>query len=296
MLNYKINSLYMDKFQKRRILNTYVSVVISISLVFFLVGFLFLFILNSNKVANNFKEQIALIIFFKDDAKEIEIKQLQKTFLLKKETKNVVFISKEDAAKKLSMEIGEDFMNFLGYNPLHNSINIFFNSSYINSIFLKKIKEDYENKDFIDEILYDAPLIKLLDVNINKISRWIILVSLIFLFIAVLLINNSIRLSIYSKRLVIKTMQLVGATKGFITRPFIKKYILLGIYGSLISIGGLSVLVYYFNKKVPELNLLNNPIEIISIFTLILLLSILITTISSFFATKKFLQLKSEII
>ena len=215
----------MDKFQKRRIINTYVSVVISISLVFFLVGFLFLFILNSNKVANNFKEQIALIIFFKDDAKEIEIKQLQKTFLLKKETKNVVFISKEDAAKKLSMEIGEDFMNFLGYNPLHNSINIFFNSSYINSIFLKKIKEDYENKDFIDEILYDEPLIKLLDVNINKISRWIILVSLIFLFIAILLINNSIRLSIYSKRIVIKTMQLVGATKGFITRPFIKKYI-----------------------------------------------------------------------
>ena len=114
--------------------------------------------------------------------------------------------------------------------------------------------------------------------------------------LAPLLINNSIRLSIYSKRLVIKTMQLVGATKGFITRPFIKKYILLGIYGSLISIGGLSVLVYYFNKKVPELNLLNNPVEIISIFTLIILLSILITTISSFFATKKFLQLKSEII
>ncbi len=286
----------MDKFQKRRIINTYVSVVISISLVFFLVGFLFIFILNSNKVANNFKEQIALVIFFKDDAKQIEIKQLQKTFLLKKETKNVIYISKEDAAKKLSIEIGEDFMDFLGYNPLHNSINIFFNSKYINSIFLKKIKEDYENKDFIDEILYDDPLIKLLDVNINKISRWIIIVSFIFLFIAILLINNSIRLSIYSKRLIIKTMQLVGATKGFITRPFIKIYILLGIYGSLISIGGLSFLVYYFNKKAPELNLLNNPIEIISIFSLILLLSILITTISSFFATKKFLQLKSEII
>ena len=129
----------MDRFQKRRIINTYVSVVISISLVFFLVGFLFLFILNSNKVANNFKEQIALIIFFKDDAKEIEIKQLQKTFLLKKETKNVVFTSKEDAAKKLSKEIGEDFMNFLGYNPLHNSINIFFNLIYLSSILLKKI-------------------------------------------------------------------------------------------------------------------------------------------------------------
>ncbi len=286
----------MDKFQKRRVINTYISVVISISLVFFLVGFLFIFILNSNKVANNFKEQIALIIFFKDDANKIEIKQLQKTFLLKKETKDVIYISKDDAAKKLSLEIGEDFMDFLGYNPLHNSINIFFNSNYVNSNFLKKIKEDYENKKFIDEILYDEPLIKLLDVNFNKIYHWIIIVSCIFLFIAILLINNSIRLSIYSKRIVIKTMQLVGATKGFITRPFIKKYILLGVYGSSLSIVGLSTLIYYFNDRVPELNLLNNPIEIISIFALIFLLSILITSISSFFATKKFLQLKSEII
>tara|TARA_B110000305_G_scaffold174269_1_gene192691 strand:- start:249 stop:1127 length:879 start_codon:yes stop_codon:yes gene_type:complete len=283
-----------DKYQKRRLLSTYFSVVVSISLVLFLVGLLGLLLLNSKKVADHFKEQIAFTIYINDTAKPIEIKQLQKSLALRQETKTTRFVSKEEAAETHAKEIGEDFMEFLGYNPLLSSIDVYFNASYVSPAFLSELQKTFEDKVYISEVLYDEPLVEILDENIKRITQWILLLSAVFILVAILLINSSIRLSIYSKRMIIKTMQLVGATKSFIRKPFIWKHLQLGILGSLIALGALSGVLYQLNQRFPELNLISNPLEPALIFSSILAMGILITGLSTFFATQRFLNLTTE--
>ena len=283
-----------EVYQKRRLLSSYFSVVVSISLVLFLVGLLGLLLLNSKKVADHFKEQIAFTIYIDDSAKPIEIKQLQKSLALRQETKTARFVSKEEAAEIHAQEIGEDFMEFLGYNPLLSSIDVYFNANFVTPAFLKDLQKDFEQKTYISEVLYDQPLIEILDKNIKKITQWILILSLVFILIAILLINSSIRLSIYSKRMIIKTMQLVGATKSFIRLPFILKHLQLGLLGSIISLVGLSTVLYEFNERFPELNLTENPLEPSLIFSVVLGMGILITGLSTFFATQRFLNLTTE--
>lgn len=283
-----------DSYQKRRLLSTYFSVVISISLVLFLVGLLGLLLLNSKKVADHFKEQIALTIYIDNSAKSIEVKQLQKSLSLMEETKEVNYISKEDASKIHAQEIGEDFIEFLGYNPLLNSIDVYFNAGYVSPIFLNTLKKNFEAKAYINEVTYDQPLVEVLDKNIKKIARWILILSTFFIIVAIILINNSIRLSIYSKRMIIKTMQLVGATKGFIRKPFIWKHLQLGFLGSMIALSGLSIVLYELDKQFPELNLLLSFNEPLLVFLAILFMGVLISILSAFFATQRFLNLTTE--
>ena len=203
-----------EKFNNRRLISTYFSVVVSISLVLFLTGILGILLVNSKKVADHFKEQIVMTIYVKYSAKDIEIKQLQKTLRLNTGTKDVIFVSKEEASKRHANEIGEDFIEFLGYNPLLNSIDVYFKASFLNPAMVSKLSKDISLYSYVNEVVYDRPLLELLDENIKKITFWMLLASGLFVFVAVLLINSSIRLSIYSKRLIIKTMQLVGATKS----------------------------------------------------------------------------------
>jgi cell division transport system permease protein len=283
-----------EKYQKRRLITSYFSVVISIALVLFLVGLLALLVLNTKKVADNFKEQIALTVYLKDSAKEVEIDQMQKSLALAEYTKTIEFVSKEEAAKAYSEEIGEDFMEFLGYNPLQNSIDVYFNADYVSETQIAEISRDLGDKQFVDEIVYDKPLIALLNDNIKRLSFWILIVSGLLTFIAVLLINSSIRLSVYAKRFTIKTMQMVGATKHFIRRPFILKSIKLGLIGSTISLIGMGVVLYYLNKSFPELNLISDEILLAAIFVGVLIMGILISWLSTFFATQRFLNLKTD--
>lgn len=283
-----------DKFQRRRLISSYFSVVVSIGLVLFLAGILGLLILKSKKVADHFKEQIAFTIYINDDAKPIEIKQLQKSLQLRKETKTVNFVSKEDAAATHARDIGEDFMEFLGYNPLLSSIDIYFYSDFVTPAFLASLKTDFEAKPFVNEVFYDQPLLEILDQNIKKITQGIIALSSVFMLIAILLINSSIRLAIYSKRLLIKTMQLVGATKGFIRRPFIWKHIQLGFLGALFASSCLGYLLYAINLRFPELGVLNNPFEAALVFGIVFAMGVLITAVSTFFATQRFLNLTTD--
>ena len=275
-------------------ITSYFSVVISIALVLFLVGLLALLVLNTKKVADNFKEQIALTVYLKDTAKEVEIDQMQKSLALAEYTKTIEFVSKEEAAKAYSEEIGEDFMEFLGYNPLQNSIDVYFNADYVSETQIAEISRDLGDKEFVDEIVYDKPLIALLNDNIKRLSFWILIVSGLLTFIAVLLINSSIRLSVYAKRFTIKTMQMVGATKHFIRRPFILRSIKLGLIGSTISLIGMGVVLYYLNKSFPELNLISDEILLAAIFVGVLIMGILISWLSTFFATQRFLNLKTD--
>ncbi len=283
-----------EKYQKRRLISSYFSVVISISLVLFLLGLLGLLVLNSKKVADHFKEQIALTIYIKDTAKEIEIKQLEKTLALATYAKSTVYISKEEAAEAHSKDIGENFMDFLGYNPLQNAIDVYLKADYVSNEKIEEIKNSISQREFVDEVAYDKPLISLLTDNIKRISFWVLLISTLFTFIAVLLINSSIRLSVYSKRFIIKTMQMVGATKRFIRLPFIWKSIRLGMIGALVAIIGVAVVLFYLDKSFPELGLLNDPILLVFLFSGVFVLGVIITWISTFFATQRFLNLRTD--
>ena len=287
-------STSFERYQKRRLISSYFSVVISISLVLFLLGLLGLLVLNTKKVADHFKEQIALTVYLKDNAKDVEIEQLKKSLALAEYTKSSVFVSKEEAAEEHSKEIGEDFMEFLGYNPLQNSIDIHMKADYVSSDQIDKIADDLISKNFVDEVVYDKPLIALLNDNVKKISFWILVISGIFTFIAVLLINSSIRLAVYSKRFIIKTMQMVGATKSFIRRPFIWQSVKLGIIGAVLALIGMAAVLYYLNNSFPELELLSDKKILVALFVGIFLMGSLISWLSTFFATSRFLNLKTD--
>ncbi len=283
-----------EKFNNRRLISTYFSVVVSISLVLFLTGILGILLVNSKKVADHFKEQIVMTIYVKYSAKDIEIKQLKKTLRLNTATKDVIFVSKEEASKRHANEIGEDFMEFLGYNPLLNSIDVYFKASFLNPAMVSKLSKDISLYSYVNEVVYDRPLLELLDENIKKITFWMLLASGLFVFVAVLLINSSIRLSIYSKRLIIKTMQLVGATKSFIRRPFIKTHLLMSTLGAIVAMSGMAVVIYEMQNRFPELQIFENPLELALVFIGVSLLGLGITIISTFFATQRYLNLKSD--
>lgn len=283
-----------EKYQKRRLFSSYFSVVISISLVLFLLGLLGLLILNTKKVADHFKEKIVLTVYLKDSAKEVEITQLKQSLALSEYTKSAEFISKEQAAEEHSATIGENFIEFLGYNPLQNSIDVYLLADYVSPEKLEEINAELIAKDFVDEVVYDKPLIVLLNDNAKKISFWVLVISGIFLFIAVILINSSIRLSVYSKRFTIKTMQMVGATKQFIRRPFVWRSVKLGILGSFLAMLGMGFVLYLLNKSFTDLNLVEDKTLLIVLFVFIFLMGVFITWISTFFATNRFLNLRSD--
>jgi cell division transport system permease protein len=283
-----------EKYQKRRLISSYFSVVISIALVLFLLGLLGLLVLNTKKVADYFKETISVGIYFKDNAKDVEMKQLEKSLALADYTKTIKFLSKEEAAETFSEDLGENFVEYLGENPLQNSIDLHLNADFVSADKVEEIANELSSKDFVDEVTYDKPLISLLNDNIKKISLWVLVVSGIFTLIAVLLINSSIRLSVYAKRFTIKTMQMVGATKRFIRKPFIWKSVRLGMLGSIVALVGMGAVVYYADKTFPDLELLGEPIWLIILFAGVFLLGILITWISTFFATQRFLNLKTD--
>lgn len=283
-----------EKYQKRRLISSYFSVVISISLVLFLLGLLGLLVLNSKKVADYFKENIPVTVFLKDTAKEVEITQLKQSLALAEYTKSATYVSKEQAAEEHAKTIGENFIEYLGDNPLQNSIDIYFLADYVSSEKVEEITSEIASNDFVDEVIYDKPLITLLNDNVKKISLWVLIISGIFTFIAVLLINSSIRLSVYAKRFTIKTMQMVGATKRFIRRPFIWKSVRLGILGAGLAMIGMALVLYYLNKSYPQLQLLSDTILLSVLFAFIFFMGVFITWISTFFATQRFLNLRTD--
>ena len=283
-----------EKFQKRRLISSYFSVVLSVFLVLFLLGVLGLFIINSKKLSDNFKEEIAMTVFFKNEAKDSTLKAFGNELKTMKFVKSSVYVTKEAAAKQHTDIIGEDFMTFLGTNPLQNSYDIYLNAEYIDAVNIQKIERQLRANEMISDIVYDKQLVNLVNDNIKKVSMWILIISGFLAFIAVLLINSSMRLSIYSNRFIIKTMQMVGATKSFIRKPFIMRSIKLGIIGSILAIIALVGLLFYLQSNFPNLGILDNPIIIGGVLLSVLVFGILITWISTHFATQRFLNLRTD--
>jgi len=283
-----------DKYQKRKLISSYISVVISIALVLFLLGCLGLLVINSKKVADHFKEQVVMTIYLNDTAKEVEVNQLKKSLAMAEYSKEATYVSKEEAAEMMKAETGEDFMDFVGYNPLKNSIDVYLKADFVTTEKLSEISESLSTKSFIEEVRYDNDLVELMNDNVKKISFWVLIISGLFTLIAVLLINSSIRLAVYSKRFIIKTMQMVGATKSFIRRPFVWKSVQLGIVGAIVALAGMAVVLYYLDQYFPELELLRNTVMIAGLFVGVFVLGVIITWISTFIATQRFLNLKTD--
>ncbi len=287
-------STAFEKYQKRRLLSSYISVILSIAFVLFLLGLFGLLVLNTKKISDYFKEKASITIFLKDNADKHAVKNLQTLLKSEAYTKSITYTSKEEAAKIAIEDNGEDFMEFLGYNPLKNAINLYVKADFVSPEKMSEIEKELIKNKAIFEVSYDKSLIDLLTKNIKRISLWVLIFSSIFTLIAMLLINNSIRLSVYSKRFTIKTMQLVGATKRFIRKPFVWSSIKLGAVGALVALVALAIAVYYLNINFPEFGFLEN-IELLGVlFSSVFLLGILITWLSAFFATQRFLNLRTD--
>jgi len=283
-----------DKYQKRRLISSYFSVVLSIALVLFLIGLLGMLVLNTKTISDNFKEQVVVSIYLNDTAKDVEINQLEKSLAFANYVKTTTYISKEEAADFMKKEYGEDFLDDVGYNPLQNSIDINLNAEFVTEQRLDSLSEATMEKKFVSEVRYDKDLVTLMNSNVKRISFWVLIMSSLFTIIAVLLINSSIRLSVYSKRFTIKTMQMVGATKHFIRRPFILKSVKLGIIGAIIALIGMACVLLYLDNAFKDLGLLNNRIMITGLFLGVFFLGVLISWISTYFATQRFLNLKTD--
>ncbi len=250
--------------------------------------------LNSNKIIDDFKEKIPVVVFLKDEASDIEVSQFEKKLSIDSDIKNFVYTSKNDAAAKFSSDIGENFVEFLGYNPLLNSFDIYFYSDKVESLFINEIVKNFESEDFINEVSYDAPLIFLINDNFKKVKDWVLYLAIFFIFISIILINNTIRLSIYSQRMTIKTMQLVGATKFFIKKPFILTQLKLGLMSAIISSLFFMSIIYYLNSNFFEINLLSIKNSFFLSVGIAFILIILISIISTNFITSRYLNSKID--
>ncbi len=283
-----------EKYNKRRLKSTYITSVISTSLVLFMLGILGMIILHAQKISNQVKENIGFSIYMKEEAKESDILMFQKSVDIKDFTKSTEYITKEKAAADLSKDLGEDFINFLGYNPLTAKIDVKLKAAYANNDSLSKIEKDLVKNPVVKEVYYQKSLVQVVNDNVKRISIFILSFSSLLLIIAIALINNVIKLSVYSKRFLIKTMQLVGATQSFIRRPFIIKGVLSGIYGALVSIIFLTGILYLAQDNFPEIFNIQDIDLYLIVFGTVIILGIVFSWISTFFAVRKYLNMKTD--
>lgn len=279
---------------KRRLRSSYITSIISISLVLFLLGLLGLLVLNAKRLSDYVKENIGFSVILKENVKEVDVILLQKSLDASEYVKSTKYITKEEAAEELKQELGEDFVKFLGFNPLLASIEVHLYAQYANPDSIAKIEKGLKQYDQIKEVFYQKSLVSLVNENIRKISLIILGFSGLLLLVAITLINSTIRLSVYSKRFIINTMQLVGATRGFIRRPFLYRSAGNGIFAAFLAMGFLTGILYAAQQEFREI-ISFQDIQIIGIlFFCVLLFGIIINWISTFFAVSKYLRMKVD--
>lgn len=279
---------------KYRLKSSYFTTIISIALVLFVLGLMGLLVLNAKKLADYVKETITFSVFIKENTKEVEIRRLQKDLDASYYVKSTIFVSKEKAANILEQELGNDFIQFLGYNPLLASIEVKLHASYANPDSISLMIKELQINPFVDEVYYQKSLVHAINENVKSIGIILLLFGGLLLLIAITLINNTVRLLVYSKRFIINTMQLVGATKAFIRKPFLYKSVYYGIFGSLLSILLLSGVIYVIQNELQGVIGFDEVESIGLLFLGVLFIGILISFISSYFAVNKYLNIKID--
>ncbi|MFP9113134.1 cell division protein FtsX [Flavobacterium sp. RHBU_3] len=282
-----------EKFQRRRIISSYFSVVLCIFIVLTLLGALGLFVINTDKISGYVKENIPMVVYFKREANDTVTQAFGERLKNSGYIKDYKYVSKEDAVKNSpDLMEGSEFLE--GENPLLDNYEIHLKSAYVDKKHIKDIEIELRNDPYVGDVSYDNVLVDKANENINAISYWILVISGVLAVVAMLLINSALRLSIYSHRFTIKTMQLVGATKTFIRRPYIWKGIQLGLLGSFFSMIAVTCLAYWLDGVFPELHLWADWIPTAIVLSGVLATGIIIAAISTFFATQRFLNLRTD--
>lgn len=288
----------MDEFEhstpSKKTKTIYISTVISISLVLLMLGLLGLILVQGKNLSNYFKENIVLNVIITEGTKEVDVLALQKEIESNPKIKSTQYISKELAARNLTEDLGEDFIRFLGYNPLLSSIDVYLKADYANPKNIELLSILLKNNTLVNEVRYQKSLIENINQNIQTISIVLLSFGVILFIIAIALINNTIRLAIYSQRFLIRSMQLVGATRGFIRWPFQLFGMLHGLIAGLIAILFLIGTLYFSQQQIPELVILSNYYEFGLVFLGVISVGILISGLSTFFAVTKYLKIKSN--
>lgn len=277
---------------KRRIAGSYAMSLVSITLVLFLLGVFALLMMHAQKLSNHIKENIGFEIVMNSNVKEANILYLQKELDAMPAVKSTEYITKDEAIKRLSEDLGEDFLSWLGNeeNPLLPSIDVRFNAAYANNDSLEMIeKQLLENSD-IKEVYYQKSLVEVINQNIKRIGTALIAASIILLLIAISLIRNTIRLSIYSKRFLVRSMQLVGATESFIRKPFVKSGVSQGLFGALLADILLFLMMYGLTRRLPELALVQDLMVSLCIYAGIVVIGIVLAGVSTHSALRKYLN------
>ena len=283
---------FKNSYQRKKATNNLISLFVINTIVLFFLSIALFTYLKSSSIENYFKENVTVNIYLKNSSRDNDVKQINKFLNLNENVKSIEFISKEDAAELFTNEIGEEFVGFLGYNPLLDLISVRLFGDKIDIYNIEEFIESLDNFEFIEEVEYDKPLVESLVNNFERIGVLIIIISVLFFITSFILINNSIKISIYSKRDTIKTMQLVGATKSFIRRPFIASYVRIGFYSSIVSLILLFTSLFQASFELDEIDFFSNTKDILVLVSFIILFGIFTSYISSYFMTQKYLKLK----
>ncbi|CAN5369959.1 permease-like cell division protein FtsX [soil metagenome] len=276
----------------RKTKTIYISTVFGIAMVLLMIGLLGLILVNANNLSRYVKENIVLNIFVDDAAHETDVLQLQKQLDANVMVKQTQYVSKELAARNLQKDLGEDFVKFLGYNPLSQSLDVYLKADFANNKDIESFKAELLKNPLVKEVKYQQSLVDQMNQNLTSISLIILVFAGIFVILSVALINNTIRLAIYSQRFLIKSMQLVGATKGFIRKPFLLYGIWHGLLGGLIAIIILIGTLYLAITEVPDLVILQSYTEFGLVFLIVIGIGVFISAFSTYLAVNKFLRLK----
>lgn len=279
---------------QKRIFTSHLTSIISITLVIFLLGVVSILLMSANKLSTYVKENIGFSIILNEDAREMEVKRLQKYLDASEYVKSTRYITEAEAAEELQERLGQDFVDFLGYNPLLSSIEVKLYAAYTNTESIESIKKEFLANSQIKEVVYEKDLIYLVNENVHRITLILLAFSALLLIISSALINNTIRLGIHSKRFTINTMQLVGATDGFIRRPFVARSVMDGILSSLLAICIMVGVMFSLQKQFGNIISLQDFNMISAIFVFMILLGIILTNISSFFAVTRYLRMRTD--
>lgn len=283
-----------EKYNRRRYRAAYSTSVFSITLVLFLLSLLGLMIFFAGKLKSYFRENIGILLVIDNEAASGKILEFKDELEAYPWVKSIRYVSKQQAADQLKAELGEDFVDFIGYNPLPPTLEMFLYDEYTQSDSLSAITHELHNHELVRNIEYENQLLDLIDRNVSRISTWIAAFSGLLLIVSVLLIHNTIRLSIYSKRMLIKSMLLVGASQRFIRRPFIRAGLYQGLTGGIIAVCLLLGLLLLGSIKLPGLQLLKEPLTLLMIGAGIIVFGMLVTWLSTWVAVKKYLKIRSE--
>lgn len=271
--------------------NSRLTSVISIALVLFLLGLILLMGLLGNKLSVYVKENISFSVILKDNQKEADIKRIQKNLGELSYIKSTEYISKEQAAKELEEELGENPETFLGFNPLQASIEVKLHSAYANPDSLKVIEKKIKTYTSVSDLLYRKDMMEMVHSNMKRMSVILLTLAAMLMAISFVLISNTIRLLIYSKRFLIHTMKLVGATSGFIRRPFVQYNVVSGIFASVLAILMLTGALYYVQNELKGfIQILDVP-TLLFVYAAVLILGILLSIMATIFAVNKYLRM-----